>query len=238
MPKGTRKVNFVFDESHLTHYGGAWLVQQFCDRLHLRSLLTRYIQIKQRQGDYHPSGFILALLFGIIIGLRRINKTETLRYDGAMLEMLGLQQFPDSGSLRRFLKRLQPANIRQIARLHDSLRAWLFVLPEERHSLVLDVDSVVLVVYGHAEGAKIGYNPKKPGRRSYHPLFCFESTFQEFWHGIWRRGDAASSTGIIPFLRVCLAKVPGTVKRNRLRFRVHPGSVYLNQESGFESSLI
>ena len=171
MPKGTRKVNFVFDESHLTHYGGAWLVQQFCDRLHLRSLLTRYIQIKQRQGDYHPSGFILALLFGIIIGLRRINKTETLRYDGAMLERLGLQQFPDSGSLRRFLKRLQPANIRQIARLHDSLRAWLFVLPEERHSLVLDVDSVVLVVYGHAEGAKIGYNPKKPGRRSYHPLF-------------------------------------------------------------------
>ena len=223
MPKGTRKVDFVFDESHLTHYGGAWLIQQFCDRLHLRSLLTRYIQIEQRQGGYHPSKFLLALLFGIIIGLRRINKTETLRYDEAMLEMIGLDQFPDSGSLRRFLKRLPPANIRQIAQLHDSLRAWLFFLPEERHSLVFDVDSVVLVVSGHAEGARVGYNPKKPGRRSYHPLFCFESTFQEFWHGIWRRGDAASSTGIIPFLKVCLAKVPTTVKRNRLRFRMDSG---------------
>ena len=37
MPKGTRKVDFVFDEAHLTHYSGAWLIQQFCDRLRLRS---------------------------------------------------------------------------------------------------------------------------------------------------------------------------------------------------------
>jgi hypothetical protein len=118
---------------------------------------------------------------------------------------------------------MPPVNIRQIAQLHDSLRAWLFVLPEERHGLVFDVDSVVLVVYGHAEGARVGYNPKKPGRRSYHPLFCFESTFEEFWHGIWRRGDAASSTGIIPFLKVCLAKVPAAVKCNRLRFRMDSG---------------
>ncbi len=223
MPKGTRKVKFDFDEDHLTHYGGAWLIQQFCDRIHLRSLLTRYIHIAQRTGDYHPSQLLLALLFSIIIGLRRISKTETLRYDHALIEMLGLDRFPDAGSLRRFLKRLPTANIREIAQLHDSLRAWLFPLPEERHSLIFDVDSVVLVVYGHAEGAKVGYNPKKPGRRSYHPLFCFESTFQEFWHGIWRRGDAASSTGILPFLKICLAKVPPTVKRHRLRFRMDSG---------------
>ena len=204
IPKGTRKVIFVFNEDRLTHYGGVWLVQRFCDRLRLRSLLTRCIRIDQREDTYHPSVLLLALLFSIIIGLRRINKTETLRYDGALLEMLALDQFPVAGTLRRFLKRLPPANIRQIAQLHDSLRAWLFCLPEERHSLVFDVDSVVLVVYGHAEGARVGYHPKKPGRRSYHPLFCFESTFQEFWHGIWRRGDAASSTGIIPFLKVRL----------------------------------
>jgi len=223
MPKGIRKLNFVFDEDRLTHYGGVWLMQQFCDRLHLRFLLQRYIQIDQRVGGYHSSELLLVLLFSIIIGLRRINKTETLKYDGAILQMLGLSQFPDAGTLRRFLKRLPTRNIREIARLHDSLRAWLFHLPDERHSLVFDVDSIVLVVYGHAEGAMVGYNPKKPGRRSYHPLFCFESTFQEFWHGTWRRGNAASSTGIIPFLQVCLAKVPATVKRHRIRFRMDSG---------------
>jgi len=116
----------------------------------------------------------------IIIGLRRISKTETLGYDQALIELLGLDQFPDAGSLRRFLKRLPTTNIRQIAQLHDSLRAWVFSLPEERHSLVLDVDSVVLVVYGHAEGAKVGYNPKKPGRRSIIPCFVSNPPSRNF----------------------------------------------------------
>jgi len=66
MPKGTRKVNFAFDEDHLTHYGGVWLMQQFCDRLRLRSLLTRCVRIEQREGAYQPSELLLALLFSIM----------------------------------------------------------------------------------------------------------------------------------------------------------------------------
>jgi hypothetical protein len=38
---------------------------------------------------------------------------------------------------------------------------------------VLDIDPTVKVLYGHQEGAEIGYNPRKPGRRShcYHTYF-------------------------------------------------------------------
>jgi hypothetical protein len=36
--------------------------------------------------------------------------------------------------------------------------------------IVLDWDSTVQPKYGHQEGAKVGYNPGKPGRRSFHPL--------------------------------------------------------------------
>ena len=223
MPKGTRKVVFSFEESHLTHFGGMWLIQQFCQRLQLRSKLQQHVRVPEHRGDYQSSELILALLFAIIMGLRRINKTEILQYNGAFLEMLGLDQFPDQTTLRRFLQRLTPASIRQLARLHDSLRAWLFALPEPRQSLILDVDSVVIVVYGHAQGAAVGYNPKKPGRRSYHPLFCFESHWHEFWHGTLRPGNAGASTGAIAFLQICLAKVPGTLARKRIRFRMDSG---------------
>jgi len=223
MPKGARKLVFSFEESHLTHFGGMWLIQQFCQRLRLRYRLQRYLHLKQHPGDYPPHELILALLFAIIMGLRRINKTEILQYNGAFLEMLGLERFPDQTALRRFLKRLSPEDIRQLARLHDSLRAWLFELPEPRHSLVFDVDSVVLVVYGHAGGAAVGYNPKKRGRRSYHPVFCFESQWHEFWHGSLRPGNAGAATGIIGFLQRCLAKVPGTIARQRIRFRMDSG---------------
>src|SRR3970040_10203 len=137
--------------------------------------------------------------------------------------MLGLNRFPDQRTLRRFLKRLAPQSIPQIARRPDSLRAYLFALPHQRNSLVFDVDSTVLIIYGRAEGARVGYNPKKPGRRSYHPLLCFEAGFQEFWHGSLRPGNAGASSGGVPFLKVCLAKAPSTIARSRMRFRMDSG---------------
>lgn len=166
---------------------------------------------------------ILALLFAIMAGLRRINKTEILQYNGAFLSLLGLTQFPDQSTLRRFLKRLTPKAIRQLVMLHDQLRLRLFALPRRRSTLIFDLDSVVLTVYGKAQLARVGYNPKKHGRRSYHPLLCFEAHLQEFWHGSLRPGNAVASTGAVPFIRVCLAKVPKQLARSRIRLRADSG---------------
>jgi len=96
-------------------------------------------------------------------------------------------------------------------------------LPQSPSSLIFDIDSVVLTLYGRQQGARVGYNPKKHGRRSYHPLLCFEATRQEFWHGSLRPGNAVSSTGVIGFMRRCLAKLPSTVARSRIRVRADAG---------------
>ena len=66
MPKGTRKVHFSFDETHLTHFGGMWLIRRFCNKLKLRWLLQKHIRTFTRKDDYHPSELILALMFAII----------------------------------------------------------------------------------------------------------------------------------------------------------------------------
>jgi len=223
MPKGTRKIGFSFDETHITHFGGMWLIQRFCNKLRLRWLIQKYVRTQSRTALYHPAEMVMALIVAIIMGLRRINKTEILQYNGAFLEMLGLKRFPDQSTLRRFLKRLPTKSIRQLARLHDSLRAHLFAFPHPRSTLIFDLDSVVIVIYGRAEGARIGYNPKKRGRRSYHPLLCFEAHFQEFWHGTLRPGNTISSTGVVPFLKICLAKVPQQIARSRIRLRMDSG---------------
>jgi hypothetical protein len=69
----------------------------------------------------------------------------------------------------------------------------------------------------------LGYNPKAKGRPSYHPLLCFEAHGQEFWHGSLRPGNAGSNTGARHFVRRCLAKVPATVARRRIRFLADAG---------------
>ena len=223
MPKGLRTLRFVFNDTNLTHFGGMVLLQRFCNKLRLRWLIQNFVKVPQRNTDYLPSDLILALLYAIMAGLRRINKTEILQYNGVFLSLLGIPKFPDQSTLRRFLRRLSPKAIRQLVTLHDQLRARLFGLPKARFSLIFDLDSVILTVYGKMQWARVGYNPKKHGRRSYHPLLCFEAHLQEFWHGSLRPGDAATSTGAVPFLRVCLAKTPPKIARSRIRIRGDSG---------------
>jgi hypothetical protein len=223
MRKGLRILQFSFTDTNLTHFGGMVLIQRFCNKLGLRRLLQRYVRIPHRNVDYQSADLILALLYAMIAGLRRINKTDILQYNGTFLSLLGLDCFPDQSTLRRFLKRLSPQFIRRLVALHNRLRSQLFFLPSARTSLIFDLDSVVLTIYGKQQFARVGYNPKKRGRRSYHPLLCFEAQQQEFWHGSLRPGDAASNTGAVPFLRRCLDKVPTSIARSRIRVRADAG---------------
>src|SRR5215472_16973407 len=61
MPRALRTLRLSFCETHLTHFGGMVLLQ--------------------RNADYHPSDLILALLYAVMAGLRRINQTEILQYN-------------------------------------------------------------------------------------------------------------------------------------------------------------
>jgi hypothetical protein len=159
----------------------------------------------------------------LIVGVQRLNKSDKLQYDGFFLALIGLNKFPDESTLRRFLQRLSPESIRQLVRVHDRLRRDLFHFPKPRSSLVFHLDSVILTLYGHQQGARRGYNPKARGRRSYHPILCFEGHGQEFWHGSLRPGDAGSNTGARHFVRRCLEKVPAGIARSRIRYLADAG---------------
>jgi hypothetical protein len=223
MPRALRTLRFSFEDTHLTHFGGLVLLQRFCQKLQLRWRLQNYVQLPGRNSDYASVDLILALLYAIIAGLRRINKTELLQYNGTFLDLLGLDRFPNQTTLRRFLQRLTPQSVRQLVRLHDGLRAQCFGLPQAPASLIFDLDSVVLTLYGRQQGAHIGYNPKKKGRPSYHPLLGFEAVRQEFWHGSLRPGDTSVNTGAVFFLQRCLDKVPAELRRRRIRVRADSG---------------
>jgi hypothetical protein len=73
---------------------------------------------------------------------------------------------------------------------------------------MLDLSSVVIVVCGDTQGAPLGNNPRKRGRRSYHRLFGFEFSLHEFWSGRTRLGKAGAGTGVLSFLQASLTKVP------------------------------
>src|SRR5207237_3862577 len=223
MRKGLQTLEFSFEGDAFTHFGGLFLIQRFCNKLRLRRRLQRILKAAPHWIDYRPEDMIMTFLYVLVAGIQRVNKTEILQYNGLFLSLIGLKRFPDQTALRRFLKRLPPPAIRQMVRLHDRLSAQLFPLPKPRSQLELHLDSVVLTLYGKQQGARKGYNPKKKGRPSYHPILCFEGHGQEFWHGSLRPGDTASNTGARYMVKRCLEKVPSGIARSRIRFLADSG---------------
>ena len=67
----------------------------------------------------------------------------------------------------------------------------------------LNLDSSVLIRYGNQQGAKRGYNPKKRGRPSHHPLLAFLGA--GYVINVWNRsGDTGTGQGAVSFFRQTL----------------------------------
>jgi len=218
MPKGLRILHISLGERNLTHFGGIFLIHQFCKKLRLKWHLQKNVPFLQRSTYFHPVDLVLAIVYALIAGIHRLSKTKILQGNGAFQRIIGLKQFPYASSLRRFLKRSDSKVTQSINQVHDHLRLKMFYLPNPRTSLLFDFDSSVLTDYGKLiEGAEVGYNPHKRGARSYHPLLCFEAHSRDFWHGRLRPGNVYTSFGGPEFLKECLIKIPPGVYRIRVR---------------------
>lgn len=195
-----------------------FLIHRFCKKLNLKWILQNQIRCFPVYRQYHPADLILAIIIVIIAGINRFSKTKVLQCNGSFQRIIGINGFPYASTLRRFMKRCDSKIVAGINKIHDQLRLKMFYLPHLRTNILLDFDSTAVTVYGkQIEGAKVGYNPGKKGKRSYHPLVCFEYYSKDFWHGVLRHGDAYTAAGAPEFLKECLAKVPPHIYRIRLR---------------------
>ena len=98
------------------------------------------------------------VLLSILAGHRRYSHIGSLRSDGVNPELLGMTQVMSEDSVRRAFSKMEEAD--GIAWLQRHLDYCVAPLLSERW--ILDIDSTIKPLYGHQEGAVVGYNPKKP----------------------------------------------------------------------------
>lgn len=216
MARGPRSVTVRFDSRSLTHFGGVYLLHRFFTRTGFKHALAMDVRLAQRNNRFSVGEMILALIYPMILGLERLETTQLLMRNGVFQYLTGLPAYPTATTLRRFLLRMAPAALPRLRRLHDRFRSKV-VEREAQTRFIFDVDSTVVVVYGMQERARIGYNPVKRGRRSYHPLLCFEGNSRDFWHGELRAGDVHTAQGTIQLLEACFAKLPASARRVEIR---------------------
>ena len=120
-------------------------------------------------------------LLSILDGQRRYAHINGLRGDAVAPQILGMSRIISDESLRRALKALAPSvgkNCTKEERLKaqaqlDKSTAWMDAALRESTfealstDWILDCDVTVKLLFGHQDGAEIGYNPTKPGRPSH-----------------------------------------------------------------------
>ncbi len=103
------------------------------------------------------------VMLSVLAGHRRYAHITALRCDPVNPPLLGMRKVLSEDSVRRGLAKIHEA--KGLPWLQNHLDYCTTPLLGE--PWVLDMDSTVKTLYGHQEGAEVGYNPHKPGRPSH-----------------------------------------------------------------------
>jgi len=149
---------------------------------------------------------LTAFLLSVVVGARRFAHCQWLRADHVLHAMLGLERFPGDDPIRNFFLRFSQAHIESFWR---PLWRWLLrLLRCPATGFSLDLDSTVFCREGRQEGACKGYNPKRKGRNSHHPLLAVLAEAVFVLHDWLRSGNTGPARGVGAFLQEALALLP------------------------------
>lgn len=207
---GSKAIGITFTDKPVTAFGGLALFVVFAERIGLATKLAEVLPfVLTSPNATPPHHVVLAFLAGVLAGARRFAQLAVLQADVPVRQLFGLRRFPSTATVTRFFRRFTP---KAITATFEPLWTWcLDRLPARPQGYTLDLDSSVFERYGTPEGALKGYNPKKRGRPSHHPLFAVLAEARCIAHVWLRSGNTASARGTTAFLAEALALLEGRV---------------------------
>ncbi len=119
MPKGLRILHLSLGERNLTHFGGIFLIHQFCKKLRLKWYLQKQVPFPQRSSYYHP--------------------VELYGTEGAKTLLLTMGSFGETAKIAIDAKTDKGESVGLI-----NLRIWRPFPCEELHQTVKDAETLIV----------------------------------------------------------------------------------------------
>lgn len=160
------------------------------------------------------------MLLAILNGQTRYAHINALRQDRVSAEVLNVKKIVSEDSVRRALLKGPEAAWDAWLRRHERA-VWEPLLTEP---YVLDIDNTVKPLYGHQEGAELGYNPQKPGRPSHNYHTYFIGSLRLVLSVEVHRGKEHSGGHSMPGLWALLDGLPAVCRPQWIRGDVSYGS--------------
>ncbi len=207
-----------FSGKNLTRFGGSGLIRRFFKCHRIKEQIENRVKVEgRRKSKYSVGEMLTGCLYAMFLGYPRPGQMEVLSTDKVFQVLAGLVSFPVQSTISRFLSSLKVIVARQIADFNFDLLMKFRGGFKAFISITLDLDSHVTTVYGNQQRAGLGYNPKKKGRKSYHPLLCFLGETRDYLGGLFRSGKHHTSYHAVKFLKALRKRLPRHIEQIRLR---------------------
>ena len=193
-----------YSAKQVTPFGGMSLMKRFVDKLGIREKLEELPLPKRGSNrSYQASQVIESFWLSIWTGASRYIHADWLRYDKTLQKIFGWSSMPSQSTYSRFFGKFSQKRNTEV---FPKIQKW-FLEQIQIERITLDLDSTVITRYGEQEGSAKGYNPRKRGRNSHHPLMAFISQTRMVANAWLRPGNTADNSNCEAFLEETYEKV-------------------------------
>lgn len=199
-----KDIDIKFVDKEITPFGGLSLFLKMLDRCDFKQALkSSGIPLQGSNRGYDPSELILGLFSGVWCGANCFGHLDLVRYDRVLCKLIGWKGGAGHKAYQRYFNKFTQGVNQEV---FGNLYRWFFSqLIFDNYTL--DFDSTVMVREGEQEGAAKGYNPKRPGRNSHHPLLAFVSDIRMIANYWLRPGNTSATTNYLSFLEDTLDRL-------------------------------
>ena len=191
------ELKIKYSDKKVTPFGGMKLLKNFMDTTNIiEDLRSVNLPYPQSNAGIDPIDIIQGFWLSIFTGASRYIHADWLRYDTVLQEIFQIKRLPSQATYSRFFHKFSWEKNEEVF----ALLQQKFLSQIDVGALTIDLDSSVITRYGNQEGAAKGYNPKKMGRNSHHPLMAFIDQTKMVANAWMRSGNTSDLNNYDTFL--------------------------------------
>ena len=212
-----------FKAKNLTSNAGLFLMLENTKNNGIFEMIENDLTFESASVNKIKMNHIKTMLCGHFIGIDKLERLKLLKNDPLVREFDISVKEPETVS--RFLSNFSFKTTQMFREINFKVFKKL-LSKSGMTSITIDIDSSVINVEGHQEGATKGYNPKKLGNRCYNVQFAFCDELKAYVTGFVRSGNAYTANGAAELIKEIVA----TLKAQNLEIFFRMDSGYFDEE--------
>lgn len=212
-----------FKAKNLTSNAGLFLMLENTKNNGIFEMIENDLTFESASVNKIKMNHVKTMLSGHFIGIDKLERLKLLKNDPLVREFDISVKEPETVS--RFLSNFSFKTTQMLREINFKVFKKL-LSKSGLASITIDIDSSVINVEGHQEGATKGYNPKKLGNRCYNVQFAFCDELKAYVTGFVRSGNAYTANGAAELIKEIVA----TLKAQNLEIFFRMDSGYFDEE--------